>query len=229
MNLLSSKAYEPTGPGARPVLPPARSHDPARARGSRLGGRAHGERPELLRRPPAPPRWRREGPPGPPLPRAGRRIELPYRPVLPPPPSLSRPMEKQRGGWIRGRRLGDVGAGGGERSPLLTSGGAAPSSPPAGVAPSSPVRLRRLRPAPPSSFPFACAAAWQAGAASSAAAASPARRPPQCGLLDLLMLSPANLGVEDLEVVVRRSDGLLLRLCLPSLPSRAACERNDRR
>jgi hypothetical protein len=45
---------------------------------------------------------------------------FPRRPVLPPPPSLSRPTEEQRGGWIRRRRV-DVGAGRGERGPLLTS------------------------------------------------------------------------------------------------------------
>ena len=41
---------------------------------------------------------------------------FPRRPVLPPPPSLSRPTEEQRGGWIRRRRV-DVGAGRGERGP----------------------------------------------------------------------------------------------------------------
>ena len=52
--------------------------------------------------------------------------------------------------------------------------------------------------------------------------------PDAASSIDLLTPSPVNLGVEDLEVMVRRSDGLLLRLCLPSLPSQAARERNGR-
>jgi hypothetical protein len=67
--------------------------------------------------------------------------------------------------------------------------------------------------------PFPCATAWQVGAASLPAMTSPARRPPRprCGLLDLLTPSTANPGIEDLEVMVMRSDGLLL-LRLSLLP-----------
>jgi hypothetical protein len=74
--------------------------------------------------------------------------------------------------------------------PLRVSlaGGHGLSSPPAAVAPprrgdleatSPPGCLRRPRPAAPLLLPFPCAAAWQAGTASSAVVASPARRPPR--------------------------------------------------
>ena len=87
------------------------------------------------------------------------------RPVLPPPPSLSRPTEEQRGASIRGRRRVDpsarvdpaaahrfgggraelwrrrvdVGAGGGERGPLLTS------APSAARWPRAPAQAARVR------------------------------------------------------------------------------------
>ena len=88
----------------------------------------------------------------------------------------------------------------------------APSSPSASVAPSS---LRRF------------GGLLTAGSPSQAAAGGPLLLPfPLCGGL---AGGRGFLDVEDLEVVVRRSDSLLLRLCLPSLPSQAARERNGRR
>ncbi|KAG2555593.1 hypothetical protein PVAP13_8NG002301 [Panicum virgatum] len=275
-NRLSSKAYEPVGPGellqrhgARLVLPPARPHDPARSflqphdldrllpflllGISALARALTSSHPQGSRRPvwrqcaagAARRTWSYS---------AGRRSlhsgggrsssgrlssalaggsSFPRRPVLLPPPSLSRPTEEHRGGWIRRRRRVDPGAagrssGGGASMWGRAEASAAPSSSPAARPPSP---LRRAWPPPrrftfaghyrrpPCSFPFPCAVAWQAGVASSAATASSARRPSRRCLLDLLMLSRANLGVEDLEVMVWRSDGLLLWLCLPSLPS----------
>jgi hypothetical protein len=55
---------------------------------------------------------------------------------------------------------------------------------------------------------------WDLLASSATLRSSPTPLPAK----DLLAPSPANPGIEDLKVVVRRSVGLLLRRCLPSLP-----------
>ena len=95
------RASSAAGKGLLPRLPPrgivgAQGAPGAAARRDVPGlhlvaGAGGAEAAVLLRRPPTPPRRRREEHPGPPLPRAGWRIELPRRPVLPPPPSLSSP------------------------------------------------------------------------------------------------------------------------------------------